>query len=234
VFNYPELNCKWFNKLEVDFEERKEFGFIMDFLKAKKSNAQLRIQMSNADTQSSGPYGERNTTLNQAVNEEHAIISFYHLKYKYEKELEDRDREKKRRVQQDKIDRLRRQERKKQRLRSKIRHGKGFSGSLPSSGYKDVIEFNFDGRKEADEEYNNKPNMFVNNMTAIQKSILNIDRHLLEHTSKTVKNISKFVDEKSKLMVLKDKEDQKDKRAEKQKVNIFIKRHSKLIQSIQN
>lgn len=35
VFNYPELNWRRVNRLDLDFEERKEFGFVMSMLKTK-------------------------------------------------------------------------------------------------------------------------------------------------------------------------------------------------------
>ena len=43
IFNYPELNCKCINRLDNDFEERKELAFVMSMLKTKKNNAQLKI-----------------------------------------------------------------------------------------------------------------------------------------------------------------------------------------------
>jgi hypothetical protein len=61
------------NNLEVDFEERKEYNFVMDILKTKKNNAQIKIPEN---------------SMVQVVNREREIIIYNRNKQKRKSEME--------------------------------------------------------------------------------------------------------------------------------------------------
>jgi hypothetical protein len=210
IFGYPELNCHTVNKLEVDFEERQEFNFIMDFLKTRKKNAQLEIP---------------DITLIQTLNMERAKISYNKHKDRLDKDLENRKRERNRRLQQEKIDK----QKKYDIYKKKTRRYKSLSSLIKKySPEKEKTDLDIFSDKN---DKNNDANVLLNRLTTLQKDILSIDRYLLENTSKTVKNISKFVDVGSKLMVKKKIKDQKEHKTHSKKVKKFIGLHSGLIQS---
>ena len=94
----------------------------------------------------------------------------------------------------------------------------------------DTLERIYNEKKELEEKNRLKgtSNKFITHLSATQKAILKIDRDLLEKTSKTIKNIGKFVNPSSKLMVINSKKDHKEANIEKKQKKEFIRRNSGL------
>ena len=99
-----------------------------------------------------------------------------------------------------------------------------------------TLEKVYQEKKELEEKNRLKgtSNKFISHLTSTQKAILKIDRVLLEKTSKTVKNIGKFVNPSSKLMVIQSKKDHREANIAKKQMKMFTKRNSEMISSVRD